>query len=89
MCECTDGNYRLLNYLELSILVTKLLPVHLAILNLLLFASTAGGLRTCDDAPFASFKKYASHFLNPAFGVTEPKEASYTGTGGNLKVSVC
>ncbi len=52
------------------------------------FASTAGGLRTCDDTPFASFKKYATHFLNLACGVTEPKEVSYTGTGENLKIRV-
>jgi len=40
-------------------------------------------LRTCAGALFASFKKYASHFLNPAYGVTEPNNAPYTGTGEN------
>jgi hypothetical protein len=44
------------------------------------FASTAGGLRTCAGALFASFKKYAAHFLNHAFGVTEPNNAPNTGT---------
>gem|GEM_PF-4298121 len=39
------------------------------------FASTAGGLRTFFGAAFASFKKYAAHFLNSAFGETEPNEA--------------
>lgn len=34
------------------------------------------GLRNC-NAPFASAKKYASHFLSSASGVTEPKEAAY------------
>ena len=33
------------------------------------------GLRTCAGAAFASFEKYAAHFSNPAFGMTEPKEA--------------
>jgi hypothetical protein len=44
------------------------------------FASTAGRLSNCNDAAFAYFKKYASHFLNPDFVGTEPKEASYTVT---------
>jgi hypothetical protein len=39
------------------------------------FASTAGGLRTCDGAAFASLEKYAAHFSNHACCVTEPKEA--------------
>jgi hypothetical protein len=52
-------------------------------LKLIAFASTAGGLRNSNAAPFASFKKSASHFLNPAFGVTKPKEAAYAVTGGN------
>jgi len=38
-------------------------------------------LRTCAGALFASLEKYASHFSNPAFGVTEPNKAPYTGTG--------
>jgi hypothetical protein len=42
-----------------------------------------GGVRYCNAATFASFKKFASHFLNPAFGVTEPKEAAYAIAGGN------
>ena len=46
-----------------------------AFLNLKVFASTAGGLRTCTGAAFASFKKYASHFLNSDFVGTEPKPA--------------
>ena len=40
----------------------------------------AGGLRYCIAAAFASLKKYALHFFNPAFGGTEPKEALYAGT---------
>jgi hypothetical protein len=51
--------------------------------KLIAFASTAGGLRTCNGAPFASFKKDASLFLNPDFVVTEPKKAPYAGTGDN------
>jgi hypothetical protein len=43
--------------------------------------SDGGGLRNCDTAPFASFKKYASHFLNPDFVGTEPKDAAYAVTG--------
>jgi len=54
-------------------------------IKLVAFASTAGGLRTCAGAAFASFEKYAAHFSNPACGVTEPKEAPYTGTGGDAK----
>jgi len=38
------------------------------------------GLRTRAGAVFGSFKKYASHFLNSAFGGTEPNKAPYTGT---------
>jgi len=47
------------------------------------FASTAGRLRNWNAASFASFKKYASHFLNPDFIVTEPKEAANPVTGEN------
>ena len=43
------------------------------------------GLRTCDGAAFASFEKYAAHFSNHAFGMTEPKEAPYPGTCENAK----
>jgi hypothetical protein len=39
------------------------------------------GQRACTGAAFASFKKFALHFLNTACGVTEPKEAPYAGTG--------
>jgi hypothetical protein len=53
---------------------------------LLLFASTAGGLRTCTGAAFASLKKFASHFFNSSFGGTEPKEAPYAGTGDSAKI---
>jgi|GEM_PF-5581560 len=35
--------------------------------------------RTCAGAVFGSFKKYAVHFLNSAFGGTEPNKAPYTG----------
>jgi hypothetical protein len=43
------------------------------------------GLRTCDGTTFASFEKYASHFSNPTFGVTEPKEVPYTSTGEEVR----
>jgi hypothetical protein len=43
------------------------------------------GLRNCTAAAFAFFKKYAAHFLNPAFAVTKPKEAAYAVTGLNSK----
>jgi hypothetical protein len=38
------------------------------------------GLRNCNTAPFASFKKFASHFLNPGFAKTDPKEAAFAVT---------
>ena|GEM_PF-3035636 len=41
------------------------------------------GLRTCAGALFGSLEKYASHFSNHAFGMTEPNNAPYTGTGEN------
>ena len=52
------------------------------------YASTAGGQRNCNGADFASFKKYASHFLNLALGETEPKEAPnpVTGESGRLRM---
>jgi hypothetical protein len=43
------------------------------------------GLRNCNAAPFASFKKFASHFLNADFVGTEPKDAAYAVTGFNSK----
>jgi hypothetical protein len=50
------------------------------------FASAAGPDCYRDaGAAFASFEKYAAHFSNHAFGMTEPKEAPYTGTGENAK----
>jgi len=30
-------------------------------------------------------KKFASHFFNPAFGVTGEKEAAYAGTGEKIQ----
>jgi len=45
----------------------------------------AGGPRCCTAAAFASLKKYAAHFFNSAFGVTEPKEAAYAAAGINLE----
>jgi len=41
------------------------------------------GLRNCNAADFASFKKYAAHFLNSGFAATEPKQAAYAVTGLN------
>jgi len=43
----------------------------------------AGRPRYCTAAAFASLKKYAAHFFNFAFGVTEPKEAAYAVAGVN------
>ena len=40
--------------------------------------------RCLNVAAFASLKKYASHFFNHAFGVTEPKEATYETTGKSV-----
>ena len=50
--------------------------------------------RCLNVAAFASLKKYASHFFNHAFGVTEPKEATYETTGksvllGNPSLKCC
>ena len=52
------------------------------------FASTAGGLRYRSGAAFGSFKKHASHFLNPDCIGTEPKEAPnpVTGESGRLRM---
>jgi hypothetical protein len=44
------------------------------------FASTPGGVRTCNGAAFAYLKKYAPHFFNTAYSGTEPKEAPNAGT---------
>jgi hypothetical protein len=30
-------------------------------------------------------KKYAAHFFNPVFGVTEPKEAPYAGADREIE----
>jgi hypothetical protein len=54
--------------------------------NLLHFASTAGGLRTCAGTAFASLEKYATHFSNPDKVGTEPNEAPYTGTGERANI---
>jgi len=43
------------------------------------------GLRNCTAAAFASFKKFATHFLNADFVVTEPNEAAYAVTGFNSR----
>jgi hypothetical protein len=43
----------------------------------------AGGLRYCTAAAFASLKKYAAHFFNPACSGTEPKEAAHAVAGVN------
>ena len=54
----------------------------------MVFASTAGGLHYRNGAAFGSFKKYASHFLNPDCIGTGPKEAPnpVTGESGHLKM---
>jgi hypothetical protein len=43
----------------------------------------AGGPRCCTAAAFSSLKKYAAHFFNSAFGITEEKEAAYAAAGVN------
>jgi hypothetical protein len=60
--------------------------VSLSIYNsfiLIGFASTAGGQRNRNAAPFVSFKKYATHFFNGACSATETKEAANPVTGIN------
>jgi hypothetical protein len=52
----------------------------LSAIKCIAFASAAGRLRTCTGAAFASFNKYAAHFLNSDYVGTVPKEAPYTGT---------
>jgi hypothetical protein len=50
------------------------------------FASTAGPESFRDNrnaAAFGSLKKFASHFFNPHFVRTKPKEAANPVTGGN------
>ena len=47
----------------------------------------AAWLRPCIDAALASLKKFPSDFFNPAFGATDPKEASYAGTGVTARIS--
>ena len=37
--------------------------------------------RSCNDAALASLKKYPSDFFNHAYGMNEPKKASFAGTG--------
>ena len=41
------------------------------------------GLRNCNAAAFAPFKKFATHFLNSDFVGTEPNDAAYAVTGLN------
>jgi hypothetical protein len=43
----------------------------------------AGGPRCCTAAAFSPLKKYAAHFFNSAFGITEEKEAAYAAAGVN------
>jgi hypothetical protein len=43
------------------------------------------GCAPCNGAAFASLKKYATHFFNHAFGVTEPKEAPYAGADRKIE----
>ena len=47
-------------------------------------SAQAAWLRCLIAAAFASLKKYATHFFNPAFGGTEPKEAAYETTGRSV-----
>jgi hypothetical protein len=56
---------------------------------LLVFASTAGGLRNWNAAAFSTLKKYASHFFNFAKGETVEKEAAYPVTGESKKTHYC
>jgi hypothetical protein len=49
------------------------------------FCLMPAGHLYCTDATFDSFKKYATHFLNPDCVGTEPKEASYAVVGRFLR----
>jgi len=52
------------------------------------FASPAGGLRNCNGAALAPFKKICFRiFLNTDFVVTEPKDAPYAITGVSAKMA--
>ena len=57
----------------------------LVILALLSSPPQPAGLRNCNAAAFASFKKYAAHFLNTDCVGTEPKDAAYAVTVLNSK----
>jgi hypothetical protein len=51
------------------------------------FASTAGGLRNWNAAAFYPLKKSLRSFFNPAYGVTEPKEAAFAVTGDSAEMN--
>jgi hypothetical protein len=63
----------------------KLIAFFAGFFKLVGFASTASGLRSWNVAAFASLKKFAAHFFNPALGGTDPKEAAYPATVFNSK----
>ncbi len=48
----------------------------LTLLNELLSPPQPVRLCNRNTTAFASLKKFAAHFFNPAFGVTEPKEVA-------------
>ena len=52
----------------------------LALINSLLSPPQPAGLRNCNTAAFASFKKYAIAFFESGFAGTEPKDAAYAVT---------
>jgi hypothetical protein len=41
-----------------------------------------------NSTTFASFEKFAAHFSNPAFGVTEPKEVPFPVTGKRGRIII-
>jgi hypothetical protein len=49
--------------------------------NILVLPPQPAGCAPCIGAAFASLKKYAAHFFNPAVGGTEPKKAANPVTG--------
>ncbi len=73
--------YKIRKLFKLFILYQSDLLFFVSYNKLVGFASTADRLRNWNAAVFASFKKYAPHFLNHAFGVTEPKNAANPVTG--------
>jgi hypothetical protein len=69
--------------------IESVFSISFSLLKLLLSPPQPAGLRNCNAAAFAFFKKLSAiaNFLNPAVGVTKPKDAAYAVTGINSKHS--